>query len=219
MNKKDKNSLVIIGVLLVYVGLVFGLVKFTKFVNPYVLFGISAALQCIIIKPQLIANFYKLNNMGIDNQRFIPILNEFAIFTVPVIRGELIFAALTIVIFGATQLPLTIWAPIFGQAVAINMPFKLMVLGITTLFVSSLFRGVGYIKVARDTKKVIKEYYSQNGGQYKESIYSMFGYVSLLFPVVRIIGLIDIYSTLNTAVKLKGINTEINVKTFKEVDE
>lgn len=218
MNKKDKNSLIVIAIALVYVGIVLGFIKLTQYINPYVLLGVSAVIQCFFIKPQIIENYYKLYDMPVDMQRFIPIINEFAIFPVSVIKGEVIFTVCTILVFAATQLPLTVWSPIFGNATAINMPFKLLVLGIVLLFIASAFRGVGYIKVSRDARNTIREAQSY-GGKRKESMYTMFGYLSLMFPVVRILGLIDLYNTLNTAVKLKGISVKDETKELAEVEE
>ena len=218
MNKKDKNSLIIIGVALGYIALTLVFIKFTKVLNPYVLVGISAILQCFFIKPQIIENFYKMYEMPIDNQRFIPILNEFAIFSTTIIKVEIIFAIGSILAFAATQLPLTLWSPIFGDATAINMPFKFLVLGIILLFISSFSRGVGYVKVARDTRNTVKELQTQ-GGKRKESLYTMFAYLSLLFPVVRILGLLDLYNVLNTAVKLKNLSVKDETRNYEEVEE
>lgn len=217
MNKKDKNSFMVLLVAVIYLGVAIGFIKFTKYINPYVLFGISAILQCFFLKPQLIENYYKLYELPIDKQRFIPIVNEFAIFPISIIKGEIIFAVCSILVFAATQLPLTVWSPFFGNAVAINMPFKLLVLGLVLLFISSAFRGVGYIKVARDARNTIREVQNY-GTKKKESLYTMFGYVSFMFPVVRILGLIDLYNTLNTAVKLKGVTIKDETKEFEEVE-
>lgn len=218
MNKKDKNSLLVIGVAVLYLLMLLGFTKLTSFINPYVLFGISAILQCFVIKPQIIGDYYQLNELPVDKQRFIPILNEFAIFSTSVIKGEVIFAILAALSLGATQLPLTIWAPIFGNATAINMPFKLMILGLVLLFISSVFRGVGYIKVARDTSITTKELQGFSNAK-KESLFTYFGYLSLLFPVVRIVGLIDLFNKLNTAVKLKGLSIKDEPSKFEEVEE
>lgn len=219
MNSKDKNSFLIVGIMLAYFIITLGMITVTKRLNPYVIFGISMLIQCIILKPQIIANYYKMQNTEMDYQRFIPILNEFAIFPMTVIKCEIIFAVLSALTMGATQLPLTIWGAIFSQSTAISMPFKLMLLSIVFLFISSFARGIGYINLSREVKKVIKAHYNERGAVYKDSLFSFFGFVALLFPIVRVIGLVDVYSTLNSAVKLRRISTETETKTFKEVSE
>ena len=80
MNKRDKDKLLILLILVIYIGVVACFIFGTRFISWQVLILIMLAAEYLIIQPEICRLYYKANKLKIGGTRFIPFWNEIVIF-------------------------------------------------------------------------------------------------------------------------------------------
>lgn len=199
MNSKDKNSILVLGVLLIFIGAFVLFTYCTKLINPWYVLGVSIILQCVYYKPKIIQQFYSVYNAEIGVQRYVPILNEFSIFDKGVVITEIICYVLYVVLIGVNYLPSKLLAGIIGDSVYTLTP-KLIVIAIIVTIVLNVTRGIGFTRMLLDIRGCEAE---MVGFTRKLTVSNMGSIVTLFIPLIRIVGMIFMH---NYTMKLVDFN-------------
>lgn len=216
MNSKDKNSFLILGLIIGIIALVAFFTMTTKFISPIAIVIISVVLQCVIIKPIIVKQYYALYNSEATAQRFIPILNEFAIFSKGIIVGEIVTYALMIITILVSMLPVNFLYNFMSDSGVAAYPIRCFLILIIELLALSIIRGIGFFRILNDVRE--KEF-EMLGFTKKFKVTDMISLVALLVPVIRVIGLLYLYNYLNKIVAINGFTSGdgLDVSEFEEV--
>ena len=80
MNKSDKDKLVILLVIVLYIAMTVFFIRGTKKIPWYLIILSLVAIEYLVAQPRLCKLYYQANNQQIGFTRFIPFWNEVAIF-------------------------------------------------------------------------------------------------------------------------------------------
>lgn len=200
MNKRDKDKLLILLILVIYIGVVACFIFGTRFISWQVLILIMLAAEYLIIQPEICRLYYKANKLKIGGTRFIPFWNEIVIFksidaTVALISYVLLAVSLLLLF-----IPSEIVASVLGEKIMFNYGFIIIRAIAVFLLINSVVIGIGFIHVVQKVRMMHTEFTSSS----RNFSLSAASFILYFFPILRTISLMGLYSVLNKLVSMNN---------------
>lgn len=190
VNKKDKDNLIILAVLVVFVGIVFLIYKTTRLVPMKYIIAIYM-IATVVCWGKITQGYLKLYDIATNWVAYVPILN--CINTFPVsIAIALIVDVVTIAISQLVQLiPPDLLYKVLGQYNSLGFYDMMQRLCILALVVFMLLIGAGYCSIYKDVSDQLR---TATGLKRPKS--EMIMYPLLFIPLIATMGYSTIISEL-----------------------
>lgn len=200
MNRKDKESLLIIAFLVSCIAVV-ALVSLTsRYISPLLLSGFLLVLQVFYLYPQICKYYYRALDAEIGWTRFIPIYNEIAILPSTIATVTIVLWVITGAFGLLSLISVDAYSAVFGQRIAMNMNYYMLRCLIVVYMLTLAVRGFGLCKVTNNVEFMLSDFAS---AAHRFKISTFLSYVLFFIPVIRIAALAFLYNKLH---KLSNLN-------------
>jgi hypothetical protein len=198
-----------------------GFFFFSQLINVYYVGLLVLLYQQLYVIPRVSKLYCKLNNLEYNNGRFIPLWNEYQIFTPSLGRITLIVGLILIFMLILAIIPLSgiivftqLVNTVLGESASMTYVFYLLLFSIVVYIVLNVIRGMGFIEIKRYVERV----YFINFGTPPGKLFNKFQYLMFFFPFLRTLALALLSETLTKMVAFNEIQLE-NTDNFEETFE
>lgn len=210
MNKSDKDKLLILLVIVLYVAMTVFFIRGTKRIPWYLIILSLVAIEYLIAQPRLCKLYYQANNQRIGFTRFIPFWNEVAIFeqvdAILALVSYLILALVFILFF----LPADTVVSLLGEHIALNYGTYVIRAIFICLIVNSIIVGIGFLHVTRNIK-IMHKTLTHGYANFSTGIITVvFGFL----PIIRTLAVMNLMNALTKLVLFNNYHSDDN-----EVDQ
>lgn len=210
MNKSDKDKLLILLAIVLYVAMTVFFVRGTKRIPWYLIILSLVAIEYLIAQPRLCKLYYQANNQQIGFTRFIPFWNEVAIFeqvdAILALVSYLILALVFILFF----LPADTVVSLLGEHIALNYGTYVIRAIFICLIVNSIIVGIGFLHVTRNIK-IMHKTLTHGYANFSTGIITVvFGFL----PIIRTLAVMNLMNALTKLVLFNNYHSDDN-----EVDQ
>lgn len=210
MNKSDKDKLVILLVIVLYIAMTVFFIRGTKKIPWYLIILSLVAIEYLIAQPRLCKLYYQANNQHIGFTRFIPFWNEVAIFeqvdAILALVSYLILALLFILFF----LPADTVVSLMGEHIALNYGTYVIRAIFICLIINSIIVGIGFLHVTRNIK-IMHKTLTHGYANFSTGIITVvFGFL----PIIRTLAAMNLMNALTKLVLFNNYHSDDN-----EVDQ
>lgn len=210
MNKSDKDKLLILLAIVLYVAMTVFFVRGTKRIPWYLIILSLVAIEYLIAQPRLCKLYYQANNQQIGFTRFIPFWNEVAIFeqvdAILALVSYLILALVFILFF----LPADTVVSLLGEHIALNYGTYVIRAIFICLIVNSIIVGIGFFHVTRNIK-IMHKTLTHGYANFSTGIITVvFGFL----PIIRTLAVMNLMNALTKLVLFNNYHSDDN-----EVDQ
>lgn len=210
MNKSDKDKLVILLVIVLYIAMTAFFIRGTKKIPWYLIILSLVAIEYLIAQPRLCKLYYQANNQHIGFTRFIPFWNEVAIFeqvdAILALVSYLILALLFILFF----LPADTVVSLMGEHIALNYGTYVIRAIFICLIINSIIVGIGFLHVTRNIK-IMHKTLTHGYANFSTGIITVvFGFL----PIIRTLAVMNLMNALTKLVLFNNYHSDDN-----EVDQ
>lgn len=215
MNKKDKDSFLIVIATLVMVLMAITFYFTSKYVNPLYIGIVVIIIQCLYITPRLTRLYFKLFNVNIGVTRYIPLWNELICFK-PII-ANITLASWVLIVFMIilSFLDPSIVAKIFGEHFALNYTFNILKVTIIIYLFNNIIRGIGLCGV---TNTVNQFHADLVGVSFKVNILGVLSNILYFIPICRAMSMVQISDRLQKLVELNNYTSDEEEFYMEECD-
>ena len=214
MNKRDKDKLLILLMLLLYCVITVGMIYGTKRIPWQAIICVLLVCEYFIVQPKICKLYYQAVNSKASIGRFIPFWNEIMIFKSSDALATLISYVMLAISLSIFFIPAAQIGSIFGEHIMFNYGIYVIRIIAVALIVNSIIVGISFLHVNSRIRQMHIEFTS-GGKIYTTSVLSN---VLLFVPIIRVISLIGI---MNTLIKLVSLNNYVinNQETNNLVEE
>lgn len=210
MNKSDKDKLVILLVIVLYIAMTVFFIRGTKKIPWYLIIISLVAIEYLIAQPRLCKLYYQANNQQIGFTRFIPFWNEVAIFeqvdAILALVSYLILALVFILFF----LPADTVVSLMGEHIALNYGTYVIRAIFICLLINSIIVGIGFLHVTRNIK-IMHKTLTHGYANFSTGIITVvFGFL----PIIRTLAVMNLVNALTKLVLFNNYHNDDN-----EVDQ
>lgn len=210
MNKSDKDKLVILLVIVLYIAMTVFFIRGTKKIPWYLIILSLVAIEYLIAQPRLCKLYYQANNQHIGFTRFIPFWNEVAIFeqvdAILALVSYLILALVFILFF----LPADTVVSLMGEHIALNYGTYVIRAIFICLIINSIIVGIGFLHVTRNVK-IMHKTLTHGYANFSTGIITVvFGFL----PIIRTLAVMNLMNALTKLVLFNNYHSDDN-----EVDQ
>lgn len=210
MNKSDKDKLVILLVIVLYIAMTVFFIRGTKKIPWYLIIISLVAIEYLIAQPRLCKLYYQANNQQIGFTRFIPFWNEVAIFeqvdAILALVSYLVLALVFILFF----LPADTVVSLMGEHIALNYGTYVIRAIFICLLVNSIIVGIGFLHVTRNIK-IMHKTLTHGYANFSTGIITVvFGFL----PIIRTLAVMNLMNALTKLVLFNNYHNDDN-----EVDQ
>lgn len=210
MNKSDKDKLVILLVIVLYIAMTVFFIRGTKKIPWYLIILSLVAIEYLIAQPRLCKLYYQANNQQIGFTRFIPFWNEVAIFeqvdAILALVSYLILALVFILFF----LPADTVVSLMGEHIALNYGTYVIRAIFICLIINSIIVGIGFLHVTRNIK-IMHKTLTHGYANFSTGIITVvFGFL----PIIRTLAVMNLMNALTKLVLFNNYHSDDN-----EVDQ
>lgn len=210
MNKSDKDKLVILLVIVLYIAMTVFFIRGTKKIPWYLIIISLVAIEYLIAQPRLCKLYYQANNQQIGFTRFIPFWNEVAIFeqvdAILALVSYLVLALVFILFF----LPADTVASLMGEHIALNYGIYVIRAIFICLLINSIIVGIGFLHVTRNIK-IMHKTLTHGYANFSTGIITVvFGFL----PIIRTLAVMNLMNALTKLVLFNNYHNDDN-----EVDQ
>lgn len=210
MNKSDKDKLVILLVIVLYIAMTVFFIRGTKKIPWYLIILSLVAIEYLIAQPRLCKLYYQANNQHIGFTRFIPFWNEVAIFeqvdAILALVSYLILALVFILFF----LPADTVVSLMGEHIALNYGTYVIRAIFICLIINSIIVGIGFLHVTRNIK-IMHKTLTHGYANFSTGIITVvFGFL----PIIRTLAVMNLMNALTKLVLFNNYHSDDN-----EVDQ
>lgn len=210
MNKSDKDKLLILLVIVLYIAMTVFFIRGTKRIPWYLIILSLVAIEYLIAQPRLCKLYYQANNQRIGFTRFIPFWNEVAIFeqvdAILALVSYLILALVFILFF----LPADTVVSLLGEHIALNYGTYVIRAIFICLIVNSIIVGIGFLHVTRNIK-IMHKTLTHGYANFSTGIITVvFGFL----PIIRTLAVMNLMNALTKLVLFNNYHSDDN-----EVDQ
>lgn len=214
MRKADKNNLVVLGVIvgffLLFIAFYFG----TKFVPLRLLVPVCLLFEYLYATPKLATEFGKMLEYDPGVSKWIPIVNQFQMFTGAVKVSAYITLIGAVAMFVGATVPMDVIARLLGEYQAMNLPYKLLFFGVVSFIVNTIIVGIGLVSVINEINYTYLEKFRKRYAPGYLNIVMMF------VPLVRVCGILSLISVIESCNQAEDYDdTEFYEEEDEEVDE
>lgn len=210
MNKSDKDKLVILLVIVLYIAMTVFFIRGTKKIPWYLIILSLVAIEYLVAQPRLCKLYYQANNQQIGFTRFIPFWNEVAIFEqVDAILALVSYLALALV-FILFFLPADTVVSLMGEHIALNYGTYVIRAIFICLLINSIIVGIGFLHVTRNVK-IMHKTLTHGYANFSTGIITVvFGFL----PIIRTLAVMNLMNALTKLVLFNNYHSDDN-----EVDQ
>lgn len=210
MNKSDKDKLVILLVIVLYIAMTVFFIRGTKKIPWYLIILSLVAIEYLVAQPRLCKLYYQANNQRIGFTRFIPFWNEVAIFEqVDAILALVSYLALALV-FILFFLPADTVVSLMGEHIALNYGTYVIRAIFICLLINSIIVGIGFLHVTRNIK-IMHKTLTHGYANFSTGIITVvFGFL----PIIRTLAVMNLMNALTKLVLFNNYHSDDN-----EVDQ
>jgi len=210
MNKSDKDKLVILLVIVLYIAMTVFFIRGTKKIPWYLIIISLVAIEYLIAQPRLCKLYYQANNQQIGFTRFIPFWNEVAIFeqvdAILALVSYLVLALVFILFF----LPADTVVSLMGEHIALNYGTYVIRAIFICLLINSIIVGIGFLHVTRNIK-IMHKTLTHGYANFSTGIITVvFGFL----PIIRTLAVMNLMNALTKLVLFNNYHNDDN-----EVDQ
>lgn len=210
MNKSDKDKLVILLVIVLYIAMTVFFIRGTKKIPWYLIILSLVAIEYLIAQPRLCKLYYQANNQKIGFTRFIPFWNEVAIFeqvdAILALVSYLVLALVFILFF----LPADTVVSLMGEHIALNYGTYVIRAIFICLLINSIIVGIGFLHVTRNIK-IMHKTLTHGYANFSTGIITVvFGFL----PIIRTLAVMNLMNALTKLVLFNNYHNDDN-----EVDQ
>ena len=210
MNKSDKDKLLILLVIVLYIAMTVFFIRGTKRIPWYLIILSLVAIEYLIAQPRLCKLYYQANNQRIGFTRFIPFWNEVAIFeqvdAILALVSYLILALVFILFF----LPADTVVSLLGEHIALNYGTYVIRAIFICLIVNSIIVGIGFLHVTHNIK-IMHKTLTHGYANFSTGIITVvFGFL----PIIRTLAVMNLMNALTKLVLFNNYHSDDN-----EVDQ
>lgn len=210
MNKSDKDKLVILLVIVLYIAMTVFFIRGTKKIPWYLIIISLVAIEYLIAQPRLCKLYYQANNQQIGFTRFIPFWNEVAIFeqvdAILALVSYLVLALVFILFF----LPADTVVSLMGEHIALNYGTYVIRAIFICLLINSIIVGIGFLHVTRNIK-IMHKTLTHGYANFSTGIITVvFGFL----PIIRTLAVMNLMNALTKLVLFNNYHSDDN-----EVDQ
>lgn len=210
MNKSDKDKLVILLVIVLYIAMTVFFIRGTKKIPWYLIILSLVAIEYLVAQPRLCKLYYQANNQQIGFTRFIPFWNEVAIFeqvdAILALVSYLVLALVFILFF----LPTDTVVSLMGEHIALNYGTYVIRAIFICLLINSIIVGIGFLHVTRNIK-IMHKTLTHGYANFSTGIITVvFGFL----PIIRTLAVMNLMNALTKLVLFNNYHSDDN-----EVDQ
>lgn len=210
MNKSDKDKLVILLVIVLYIAMTVFFIRGTKKIPWYLIILSLVAIEYLVAQPKLCKLYYQANNQRIGFTRFIPFWNEVAIFeqvdAILALVSYLVLALVFILFF----LPADTVVSLMGEHIALNYGTYVIRAIFICLLINSIIVGIGFLHVTRNIK-IMHKTLTHGYANFSTGIITVvFGFL----PIIRTLAVMNLMNALTKLVLFNNYHSDDN-----EVDQ
>ena len=210
MNKSDKDKLVILLVIVLYIAMTVFFIRGTKKIPWYLIILSLVAIEYLVAQPRLCKLYYQANNQQIGFTRFIPFWNEVAIFeqvdAILALVSYLVLALVFILFF----LPADTVVSLMGEHIALNYGTYVIRAIFICLLINSIIVGIGFLHVTRNIK-IMHKTLTHGYANFSTGIITVvFGFL----PIIRTLAVMNLMNALTKLVLFNNYHSDDN-----EVDQ
>jgi hypothetical protein len=210
MNKSDKDKLVILLVIVLYIAMTVFFIRGTKKIPWYLIILSLVAIEYLVAQPRLCKLYYQANNQRIGFTRFIPFWNEVAIFeqvdAILALVSYLVLALVFILFF----LPADTVVSLMGEHIALNYGTYVIRAIFICLLINSIIVGIGFLHVTRNIK-IMHKTLTHGYANFSTGIITVvFGFL----PIIRTLAVMNLMNALTKLVLFNNYHSDDN-----EVDQ
>ena len=210
MNKSDKDKLVILLVIVLYIAMTVFFIRGTKKIPWYLIILSLVAIEYLVAQPRLCKLYYQANNQRIGFTKFIPFWNEVAIFeqvdAILALVSYLVLALVFILFF----LPADTVVSLMGEHIALNYGTYVIRAIFICLLINSIIVGIGFLHVTRNIK-IMHKTLTHGYANFSTGIITVvFGFL----PIIRTLAVMNLMNALTKLVLFNNYHSDDN-----EVDQ
>lgn len=210
MNKSDKDKLVILLVIVLYIAMTVFFIRGTKKIPWYLIILSLVAIEYLVAQPRLCKLYYQANNQQIGFTRFIPFWNEVAIFeqvdAILALVSYLVLALVFILFF----LPADTVVSLMGEHIALNYGTYVIRAIFICLLINSIIVGIGFLHVTHNIK-IMHKTLTHGYANFSTGIITVvFGFL----PIIRTLAVMNLMNALTKLVLFNNYHSDDN-----EVDQ
>lgn len=199
MNKRDKDKLIILLVIVAYIAITVGMIIGTSYLSWKAIIAITAILEYLIIQPRLCRLYYEANNSKANVGRFVPFWNEIMMFRSREAVATLVSYALTALSIIMFFIPIEFVGNLFGDKIMLNFGVIMIRVIAVVIIINCICVGIGFMHVGTKIRRMHAEF---TGGGHQFATGSL-ATVLLFIPMVRVITLVGY---MNLLIKLVVLN-------------
>ena len=206
MNKSDKDKLLILLVIVLYIAMTVFFIRGTKKIPWYLIIVSLVAIEYLIAQPRLCKLYYQANNQQIGFTRFIPFWNEVAIFeqvdAILTLVSYLILALVLILFF----LPADTVVSLLGEHIALNSGTYVIRAIFICLVINTIIVGIGFLHVTRNIK-IMHKTLTHGYSNFSTGIITVvFGFL----PIIRTLAVMNLMNALTKLVLFNNYHGDDN---------
>ena len=206
MNKSDKDKLLILLVIVLYITMTVFFIRGTKKIPWYLIIVSLVAIEYLIAQPRLCKLYYQANNQQIGFTRFIPFWNEVAIFeqvdAILALVSYLILALILILFF----LPADTVVSLLGEHIALNYGTYVIRAIFICLVINTIIVGIGFLHVTRNIK-IMHKTLTHGYSNFSTGIITVvFGFL----PIIRTLAVMNLMNALTKLVLFNNYHGDDN---------
>lgn len=206
MNKSDKDKLLILLVIVLYIAMTVFFIRGTKKIPWYLIIVSLVAIEYLIAQPRLCKLYYQANNQRIGFTRFIPFWNEVAIFeqvdAILTLVSYLILALILILFF----LPADTVVSLLGEHIALNYGTYVIRAIFICLVINTIIVGIGFLHVTRNIK-IMHKTLTHGYSNFSTGIITVvFGFL----PIIRALAVMNLMNALTKLVLFNNYHGDDN---------
>ena len=206
MNKSDKDKLLILLVIVLYITMTVFFIRGTKKIPWYLIIVSLVAIEYLIAQPRLCKLYYQANNRQIGFTRFIPFWNEVAIFeqvdAILALVSYLILALVLILFF----LPADTVVSLLGEHIALNYGTYVIRAIFICLVINTIIVGIGFLHVTRNIK-IMHKTLTHGYSNFSTGIITVvFGFL----PIIRTLAVMNLMNALTKLVLFNNYHGDDN---------
>ena len=206
MNKSDKDKLLILLVIVLYIAMTVFFIRGTKKIPWYLIIVSLVAIEYLIAQPRLCKLYYQANNQQIGFTRFIPFWNEVAIFeqvdAILTLVSYLILALVLILFF----LPADTVVSLLGEHIALKYGTYVIRAIFICLVINTIIVGIGFLHVTRNIK-IMHKTLTHGYSNFSTGIITVvFGFL----PIIRTLAVMNLMNALTKLVLFNNYHGDDN---------
>lgn len=210
MNSKDRNQILILGFILLFVAITALFIIGTTKIPVEVIVLTSVVLKFLVLQPAIVSMYYKVHDMNVSRTRFIPIYNEIMILPGSNAIALLLSYVAIVIAIGLLFVPIDFIMNVFGEYLAFNYGTFIVRMIVVFLLVNMIIYTTAMCKLMKNIEDIYRKFINSTNSK----IFKVYFKILLFLPFIRIVPLVEVYSRLYTLVKLNdySVNTSNNVE-------